>query len=579
MNNALKFLWKMIHQYRWHYFVMMIAPITTAFYAFLYNYSVKLILDILTTVETFTYTDLLYPIVLFLSVQLLINVVWRISNILEWKIEPVVRRNIITASYDYVQHHSYKFFLNNFPGNVTSKLKGILDGYDHLWEQLHHGITISVLSNVINMFVLFIVSAQVGLFMVAWSISFLIVISLMSKRMNYYAFEETQARHRLVGTLADKIGNISSLFSFATKKSELNDLKKNLAQDFMPRQVALYRYDFVVQLVAGLFYLVMLATLLFMMIEARRQNLVSIGDFVFVFGIVFSLSDNLWKLINSIQSFVYELGDLISAFEFLNTKHEAKDAKDAKILKVKKGSIALKNLCFSYENKKEILHDININIKAGEKVGLVGYSGAGKSTLINTILRYFDITSGSIKIDGQDIRDVTGDSLRQNISVIPQNSMLFHRSVIENIRYGSEDTTDEEVIAVSKKAHIHEAIENLPQGYDTLVGDKGFKLSCGQRQRIAIARAILKDAPILILDEATSSLDSQTEKEIQDSLNILIEDKNKTVIAIAHRLSTLKHMDRIIVLNEGRITEEGTHAELIKNQNSLYNKLWKLQKI
>jgi len=579
MNNALKFLWKMIHQYRWHYFVMMIAPITTAFYPFLYNYSVKLILDILTTVETFTYTDLLYPIVLFLSVQLLINVVWRISNILEWKIEPVVRRNIITASYDYVQHHSYKFFLNNFPGNVTSKLKGILDGYDHLWEQLHHGITISVLSNVINMFVLFIVSAQVGLFMVAWSISFLIVISLMSKRMNYYAFEETQARHRLVGTLADKIGNISSLFSFATKKSELNDLKKNLAQDFMPRQVALYRYDFVVQLVAGLFYLVMLATLLFMMIEARRQNLVSIGDFVFVFGIVFSLSDNLWKLINSIQSFVYELGDLISAFEFLNTKHEAKDAKDAKILKVKKGSIALKNLCFSYENKKEILHDININIKAGEKVGLVGYSGAGKSTLINTILRYFDITSGSIKIDGQDIRDVTGDSLRQNISVIPQNSMLFHRSVIENIRYGSEDTTDEEVIAVSKKAHIHEAIENLPQGYDTLVGDKGFKLSCGQRQRIAIARAILKDAPILILDEATSSLDSQTEKEIQDSLNILIEDKNKTVIAIAHRLSTLKHMDRIIVLNEGRITEEGTHAELIKNQNSLYNKLWKLQKI
>lgn len=579
MNNALKFLWKMIHPYRWYYFIMMIAPITTAFYPVLYNYSVKLLLDILTTVEVFTYKDLLYPILLFVSVQLLINIVWRISNVFEWKIEPIVRHNIITSSYNYVQHHSYKFFLDNFPGNITSKLKGILDGYDRLWEQLHHGISISLLSNIINMVALFLLSTKVGIFMFIWSVSFLVIIYFMFKRMNYLAVEETQARHRLVGTLADKISNISALFSFATKESELNDLKKNLVQDFMPKQVAVYRYDFIVQLVSGLLYLIMFISLLFMMIEARKQGAISIGDFVFVFGIAFSLSDNLWRLINNMQSLVYELGDLISAFEFINTKHESQDAQDARILKVKKGSVALKNVCFSYDNKKEILKDININIKPGGKVGLVGYSGAGKSTLINTILRYVEITSGSITIDAQDIRGVTGDSLRENISVIPQDNILFHRSIMENIRYGNEHATDEEVIEVSKKSFIHEAIEKLPEGYNTLVGDRGFKLSSGQRQRIAIARAILKDAPILILDEATSSLDSQTEKEIQDSLNILIADSKKTVIAIAHRLSTLKHMDRIIVLDQGRIIEEGTHAELIKNKNSLYNKLWKLQKI
>lgn len=579
MNNALKFLWKMIYQYRWHYFVMMLAPIVTAFYPVLYNYSVKLLLDILTTVENFTYMDLLYPIVLFISVQLLINIVWRISNIVEWKIEPIVRQNIVITSYNYVQHHSYKFFLDNFPGNITSKLKGLLDGYDRLWEQLRHGLSISLLSNVINMVALFLVSTKVGIFMSIWSICFLITIYFLLKRLNYLSFEETQARHRLVGTLADKITNISALFSFATKESELNDLKKNVTQDFMPRQVAQYRYSFVVQLVAGLLYLVMFISLLFMMIEARKQGEISIGDFVFVFGIAFSLSDNLWKLINNLQSFVYELGDLISSFEFLNVEHESKDAKNAKILKVKKGGVVLQNLYFSYDSTKEILKDININIKPGEKVGLVGYSGAGKSTLINTILRYFDATSGSIKIDDQDIRSVTGDSLRANISMIPQDNILFHRSIIENIRYGRETATDEEVIEVSKKSFIHDAIQSLPEGYNTIVGDRGFKLSSGQRQRIAIARAILKDAPILILDEATSSLDSHTEKEIQDSLNILIEDSKKTVIAIAHRLSTLKHMDRIIVLDNGRIEEEGTHAQLIKNRNSLYNKLWKLQKI
>jgi ATP-binding cassette subfamily B protein len=248
-------------------------------------------------------------------------------------------------------------------------------------------------------------------------------------------------------------------------------------------------------------------------------------------------------------------------------------------LVIKSPTIEFKNVHFGHDGKNSVVKGLNLTVQPGEKVGLVGHSGAGKSTLVNLLLRYFKNTRGEILIDHQNINQVTQDSLRENIAIVPQDTMLFHRTLMENIRYAKPDATDEEVIEASKHAHLHEFIMQLPEQYQSYVGERGIKLSGGQRQRIAIAWAILKDAPILILDEATSSLDSHTEKLIQESLNFLIEDKRKTVIAIAHRLSTLKHMDRIIVLDKGRIIEEGTHNELIHNDNSLYKKLWKLQEI
>jgi ATP-binding cassette subfamily B protein len=273
------------------------------------------------------------------------------------------------------------------------------------------------------------------------------------------------------------------------------------------------------------------------------------------------------------------MGDLKSALTILNIPQEALDKKNAPSLVVRSPKIEFKNVYFGYIPRNYIFKDLNLIIKPGEKVGLVGHSGAGKSSLINLLLQYFQQNQGDILIDGQNISDVTQDSLRENIAVIPQDIMLFHRTLMENIRYGNLKATDEEVIEASKKALIHEFILELPEQYQSSVGERGIKLSGGQRQRIAIARAILKDAPILVLDEATSSLDSQTEKLIQESLSLLIKDKRKTVIAIAHRLSTLKHMDRIIVLDKGVIIEEGTHNTLIHNEKSLYKKLWQLQEI
>jgi ATP-binding cassette subfamily B protein len=260
--------------------------------------------------------------------------------------------------------------------------------------------------------------------------------------------------------------------------------------------------------------------------------------------------------------------------------------------------IRFKNISFKYEGSNEYaISNFNLSISRGEKIGLVGHSGAGKSTIVNLLLKNFAITNyqywdrttnirandsdqgGDILINGQSIYDVSSDSLRSKIALIPQDIMLFHRTIGENIGYAKDNVTLVEIENASKMAKIHDFIMSLPDKYDTMVGERGVKLSGGQRQRIAIARAILKDAPILILDEATSSLDSQTENEIQESLNILIDDKSKTVIAIAHRLSTLKHMDKIIVLNEGQIVEEGTHDSLIANENSMYKKLWDMQEI
>jgi ATP-binding cassette subfamily B protein len=243
-------------------------------------------------------------------------------------------------------------------------------------------------------------------------------------------------------------------------------------------------------------------------------------------------------------------------------------------LRVTKGKITFSKVRFNYKNTKPLFRRKSVIIEPGQKIGLVGYSGSGKTTFVSLILRLYDVTSGQILIDGQDIRDVTQDSLRCHISLIPQEPSLFHRTVMENIRYGRLEASDEEVIEAAKKAYAHEFIMQLPEAYDSLVGERGIKLSGGQRQRIAIARAILKNAPILMLDEATSQLDSVTEIEIQKSLWVLMQ--NKTTLVVAHRLSTLLQMDRILVFDQGKIVEDGTHAELLA-ENGLYKGLWDAQ--
>jgi ATP-binding cassette subfamily B protein len=349
-------------------------------------------------------------------------------------------------------------------------------------------------------------------------------------------------------------------------------------------------------ILTSLYALAFLSALIF----GYQKGIVSPGDFALVMMTNFNIINTLYQLSHMLRDFIANWSAVDQAIALLETSEMThSDKPNATALNYTHGQITFDQVKFHYKGTEPLFQNKSIEIKAGQKVGLVGYSGGGKSTFVNLILRLYDVTDGDILIDGQDIRDVTQDSLRASIAMIPQEPSLFHRSLMENIRYGRIDASDQEVVSAAKKDHVHEFISTLSQGYGLLVGERGVKLSGGQRQRIAIARAILKNAPILILDEATIQLDSVTESLIQESLlelmNSPIEyhprengdldldfrlrgnDKNrKTVLVIAHRLSTLLHMDRILVFDKSKIVEDGTHSELLAKAG-LYKSLWDAQ--
>ncbi|MDP2598200.1 MAG: ATP-binding cassette domain-containing protein, partial [Candidatus Liptonbacteria bacterium] len=306
-----------------------------------------------------------------------------------------------------------------------------------------------------------------------------------------------------------------------------------------------------------------------------QQSVVTLGTFVLIQLYIIGLGSRLWNFSQIIRDFYGSYADAVEMVEIMKLPHEIKDVLGAKVLKVSAGEVVFKDMSFSFNSTREVLKKINLSIRTGEKVALVGPSGAGKTTVVRLLMRFYDVTKGAIMVDGQNIREVTLKSLRDAISLVPQDPLLFHRTIMENIRYGKPSATDADVMRAATLAHCDEFIQDLPKKYETYVGERGIKLSGGERQRVAIARAILKNSPILVLDEATSSLDSHSESLIQDALDTLME--KKTVIVIAHRLSTIKKMDRILVMEDGAIIEEGTHRDLARLKRGLYAKLWKLQ--
>jgi len=306
-----------------------------------------------------------------------------------------------------------------------------------------------------------------------------------------------------------------------------------------------------------------------------QRDLLTVGDFVLIQSYLFSAVMMVWDF-GRIMTRVYErLAEAEEMTEILSLPHGVVDNPKAKKLKIKSGGIRFEEVGFRYEEGEKVVKDFNLEVKPGQMVALVGLSGSGKSTLAKLLLRLYDVDEGRILVDGQNIAKVSQESLRKNISLVPQDPILFHRSLMENIRYGRFEASDKEVIGAAKLAYCDGFISKLKDGYQSMVGDRGIKLSGGERQRVAIARAILKNSPILVLDEATSSLDSESEKYIQKSLNNLM--KGKTVIVIAHRLSTIKRADRIVVISDKKIVEDGNHNQLIKAKSGIYKKLWKIQ--
>ena len=386
-----------------------------------------------------------------------------------------------------------------------------------------------------------------------------------------------EARAAVTGRIVDVITNIRNVFQFANQELEDRELLRYTREE-RDRRRALYRSVVRLRCVQYLMDISMWLGFVGGALYAWVHGIIGAGDFVMITALTSSLLQTAYNLGQRIPEFYEQLGAAQESIETLIVPATVRDRPGARALVVKEAAIHFDRVGFAYDagrrGPRNIVEDFELHIPAGQRVGLVGPSGAGKTTLMALLMRMHDVTAGAIRIDGQDIREVTQTSLRAAIGLIPQDTSLFHRSLRENIRYGRPGATDEEVVAAARRAHAHEFIAELEHGYDTLVGERGMKLSGGQRQRIAIARAILRDAPILLLDEATSALDSHSEQLIQQAMREAMA--GKTVIAIAHRLSTVMDMDRLIVLQRGVIVADGSHAELLR-QGGLYAELWRRQ--
>lgn len=477
-------------------------------------------------------------------------------------------------SFDYMLNHSYSFFTNNFSGSLVQRINRFARAFESITDSVAFSIMPLIITVLGSLIVTWFVAPIISVALMFWVITFTTFNLIYSRWKLKYDIAVAEADSRTTGYLSDSITNNNSISLFTGLPYE-SGVFKEITIDQAKKQNFSWILGDIVDAMQTLLIAIVEFVIFYFAIKYWDKGLITIGTFVLAQTYIIGLAQQLWGLNRFIRKIYEGFADAREMVDILETPYEIKDVPGAKEIKVNNGEITFKNVGFNFNQTRNVITDLNLTIKPREKVALIGPSGAGKTTFIRLILRLYNLTSGQILIDDQDISKVTQDSLRENISLVPQDPILFHRSLMENIRYGRRDATDEEVLQASKLAYCDEFIDVLPAKYNTLVGERGIKLSGGERQRVAIARAILKKAPILILDEATSSLDSHSEKLIQDALDNLM--KNCTTIVIAHRLSTIRKMDRIIVMENGKIIEEGTHAELANKGSGLYKDLWELQ--
>ena len=487
--------------------------------------------------------------------------------------ESQVMARLYRDAFAYLIKHSYQFFTAQFAGTLTRKVSKYSAAFERIFDSMMDSFFPAAFFVVGAVIILFNRNHILGIMLGAWSICFVTVQIFLSRLHRPHRIFRSEQDSRMVGALADAIGNQNTIALFSGARFE-DERFAGFVQRWSKAQRRAWTIMSNIWGFQGLLMVAINIALLYGAVIFWGKGELTIGDFVLIQTYLLGTFSMLNGITQQLRGFYDAVADADEMVGIFNTPHGVKDMQGAAPLSVTKGEIDFKSVCFSFNPDRPILEGLSFSIRAGEKVALVGPSGAGKTTITKLVLRLYDVTSGEITIDGQDIASVTQDSLREKIAFVPQEPILFHRSLMENIRYGRRDATDEEVFEAAKKAHCHEFIAGLPEGYETFVGERGVKLSGGERQRVAIARAILKDAPILVLDEATSSLDSESESLIQDSREILME--GKTVLVIAHRLSTIMNMDRIIVLQGGTVVADGTHEALLAT-GGLYKKLWSIQ--
>ncbi len=520
-------------------------------------------------------TARLFSILIYMLLAALTSwIFWRSATFLNQYFELKVIKDLTNTCFKYLQGHSYNFFNNNFAGSLVRKVNKFSRSYEVIVDIAYWNISQTVLRISIIVIVLALRQWVVGLVVLAWALAYIGFQFFFSEYKLKYDLDRSKIDSQLTGQLADTITNNVNIKLFGTADFEIKSFNA-LQQKWYKIQHFSWTLAGVAEMIQSLLMLLLEFFVFFFAIKYRETAHLTVGDFALIQIYIIGLFDHLWNFGKNIRKYYEAMSDAQEMTEILLDPHEVTDRKGAKNLIITKGAISFKDVEFGYQKTGPVLKKFNLNIKAGEKVALIGPSGGGKSTVTRIIFRFFDLQKGKVFIDDQDIANVTQASLRENISLVPQEPILFHRSLMENIRYGKLNATDDEVKEAAKLAHCDEFINKFPEQYNTFVGERGIKLSGGERQRIAIARAILKNAPILVLDEATSSLDSESEKLIQDAMINLMQ--GKTTIVIAHRLSTIMNMDRIIVIENGGITEEGKHKELLRAKKGTYQRLWQIQ--
>ncbi len=570
MNNVLKLYWSVLKP-RWFFFLICFVVITNVVFNILDPFILRKVVDALEASDADLVWYWFWFFLIIISLRILSR---RTSHYLGVFFVSKMIRSIDNLTFKGVLKQSIPFFENTFTGSIVKQISRFKNSLHRITDIILIQMLFTLSYIVFTLFVFYRESALIGTVFLIWTLLFIGVTTLFSKWKFKFDLASSQADSALSGHIADSVTQIMTTKSYAQEHKEITMFDSKADHALIKRKLSwLYYAHF--SLIQAIFLGIINFIILYILIKQWETNAISIGDFVFFQAYIAALYKYVWGVGDSLQQLFILMADASEMADILYQAPTVFDKEYATNLKVTKGEIRLEDVFFRYgENGAHHVEDLSLTIGSGKAIGLVGPTGAGKTTIVKLIMRFMDSSRGTISIDGQDITNVTQQSLRSQISLVSQQPELFHRSLFENIAYARPEANKEEIINAAKMAHAHEFIMATELGYDTLVGERGVKLSGGERQRVALARAFLADRPILILDEATSALDSVTEKQIQQSIVELL--KGRTAIVIAHRLSTIMSLDEIVVLQNGSIVERGTHNDLL-TLNGLYNELWSHQ--
>lgn len=571
---VLKYFWQVTKNFKTSFFTVIFMTIGSSVLDVFIPFQYLNLWNIL-TVNNFTAVPAARSLIFLILILNFIR--WamrRISGFSLSYFEANAMAGLREQAFSYMIGHSHAFFANNFGGTLTHRINKYARAFERITDRIITDGLPLLVRGVGTVFAIYTLFPKYAYIFGIFCFIFLLTAAIYIRFKLKYDVIASEADSKTTGAFADSIGNHSSIQLFTGDEYEKERVGE-IVQDQKNKMVFNFYLWEGLGAIQSFYSLIVEFVIFWFVIGDWRLGLITLPVVVLMQNYLIRLFDNLYSFGGIVRAYYESFADAEEMAVILSTPYEIMD-KATQVAENIKGEVVFDNVTYIYENNNsKVLDNFSLKIPAGQKVALVGSSGAGKTTFVRLLMRLFNINSGKITIDGIDISSISQKDLRKKIAFVPQDPVLFHRTLLENIRYGRRDATDEEVLIAAHLAHCDEFIDALPNGYKTYVGERGVKLSGGERQRVAIARAILKNAPILILDEATSSLDSRSESLIQDALHTLI--KGKTTVVIAHRLSTIREMDRIIVIEKGKIIEDGVHSELANKKDGLYKKLWDLQ--